>query len=121
MKKHVQLKYADKALNFRFTTRSIIALEEDVEMSIWAFIDRDNLKHKDYALLLHYALLHEKKDLTVEDTFDLMDDILEELPIQVLGGLLGRAVGLAYAGKVEREEPKKEEVAQAETEGNDTP
>lgn len=115
MKKTVELKYGEKTLNLRLTTRALIALEEDVEMSVEKFLTKleEEGRIGDFVTFFYYCLIHEHKELTAEEAMDLMDEVIEEIPMGTVAFQLAMTYALAISGKQEEKQEAKEVVGVA--------
>ncbi|MBH0159885.1 hypothetical protein [Fictibacillus sp. 26RED30] len=96
MSKTVAIK-ADKARNLKFGTNSMVQAEEMLGKPITEFGDQVHLG--DLRIILYVGLRWEDKELTLESTGDIMDEILENEGIDYLSKKLGDAIQKAFGQK----------------------
>lgn len=88
---------ADKARNLRFSTNQIIELEERLGRSMMSM--EEGLKYGDLRTMLFVGLRWEDSELTLEQTGDIMDEVIEKHGFEVLSKKVGEAVKKAFGGK----------------------
>ena len=96
----------DKERTLRYRMKALSLVEEHFGKPL-AQIDFNNLFIKDAAYLLWAGLVHEDKDLTFDQLFDILDSI-DDMTLLGIQSSIYKAVGDAYgpAEVVEDENPK---------------
>jgi hypothetical protein len=67
------------------------ALSEMQERGI-SFTDEQEFKLKDIVMILHIGMKKFHKEITFDDVFDLMDEILEEMSLEDVMNLISKAM-----------------------------
>jgi hypothetical protein len=90
---------ADKARNLRFSTNQLIELEEQLGRSVMSL--DEGLKFADLRTMIHVGLRWEDSDLTLDQTGEIMDAVIEKHGFEVLSKAVGEAVKKAFGGKAQ--------------------
>ena len=92
MKKYISIQ-ADKARNLRYNFNALIKLEE-------AGIDittlEQNISFKNINTLVWAGLIHEDKELTIEQAGDVIDEAMEHEGLKGLMEKVGEAISLSF-------------------------
>ncbi len=91
MKKSVAIEL-DKKRNLRYGMNALVTVEEQIGKPITS-LDLENISMKDLRSILYAGLVHEDKDLTPEQTGNLIDEYSN---ITDVAEKLGEAFGLAF-------------------------
>jgi hypothetical protein len=90
---------ADKARNLRFSSNQLIELEEQLGRSVMSL--DEGLRFADLRTMIHVGLRWEDKDLTLEQTGEIMDVVIEKHGFEELSKKVGEAVKKAFGGKAQ--------------------
>jgi hypothetical protein len=90
---------ADKARNLKFSSNQMIELEDQLGRSVMAL--DEGLRFADLRTMIHVGLRWEDKDLTLEQTGEIMDAVIEKHGFEELSKKVGEAVRSAFGGKAQ--------------------
>jgi hypothetical protein len=90
---------ADKARNLKFSSNQMIELEDQLGRSVMAL--DEGLRFADLRTMIHVGLRWEDKDLTLEQTGEIMDAVIEKHGFEELSKKVGEAVRFAFGGKAQ--------------------
>ena len=88
----------DKERTIRFTTKAIATFERKIGKPFSKIDDFDDLYLDEKLSLILAGLLHEDKNLTVDDVFDLVDEHSDMITVL---GAVGNAMEMAFGGSGE--------------------
>lgn len=89
-KKIVTLKYGEETRNLKFGMNALIELEQLLGKPLTAI--SEEMSMSDLRAMFFVALKHEDKELTLEGTGDILDDIISELGMQEMSNKIGEAL-----------------------------
>ena len=90
---------ADKARNLKFSSNQIIELEDKLGRSM---MEMDgNMSFKDLRTMVYVGLKWEDSELTLEQTGEIMDAVIEKHGMEELSKKIGVAVKKAFGGKAQ--------------------
>lgn len=90
---------ADKARNLKFSSNQLIELEEQLGRSMMSL--NEGLTYTDLRIMIYVGLRWEDSDLTLPQTGEIMDVVMEKHGFEVLSQKVGEAVKKAFGGKAQ--------------------
>lgn len=97
-KKIVEIKYGEEVRHLKFGFNALIELEQILGKSLTAIEDNE-LAMSDLRAMFYVALKHEDKELTLEGTGDVLDDMIGELGITAISEKIGEAISKSLGNK----------------------